>query len=49
MGIQQFDIPLRTPEILISALWHPRVDADPAHRWLRQVVISLCKRAYPPT
>jgi DNA-binding transcriptional LysR family regulator len=49
MEIQQFDLPVRTPEILISALWHPRVDTDPAQRWLRQVVISLCKRAYPPT
>ena len=49
MGIEQFEIPVRMPEIQISALWHPRVDADPAQRWLRQAVISLCKRAYPAT
>ena len=47
MGLQQFEIPVHTPELLISALWHPRVDADPAQRWLRQVVISVCKGAYP--
>ncbi len=47
MGLEQFEIPVRMPEILISALWHPRVDADPAQRWLRQVVISACKSAYP--
>ena len=49
MGLQQFEIPVRMPELLISALWHPRVDADPAQRWLRQVVISVCKKAYPAT
>ncbi len=49
MGLQQFEIPVHTPELLISALWHPRVDADPAQRWLRQVVISVCKGAYPAT
>ena len=25
------------PEITVSMLWHPRLDADPAHRWLRGV------------
>jgi DNA-binding transcriptional LysR family regulator len=49
LGLCSFDIPVRMPEILISALWHPRVDADPAQRWLRQVVISVCKSAYPET
>jgi DNA-binding transcriptional LysR family regulator len=49
LGLSSFDIPVRMPEILISALWHPRVDADPAQRWLRKVVISVCKSAYPAT
>lgn len=49
LGLCSFDIPVRMPEILICALWHPRVDADPAQRWLRQVVISACKSAYPET
>ncbi len=48
MGIQLFELPVYTQDILISALWHPRVDSDPAQRWLRQVVISVCKDAYPP-
>ena len=34
-----FDLPVRTPEIAISAMWHPRMDADPAHRWLRDTII----------
>jgi DNA-binding transcriptional LysR family regulator len=46
-GLQSFDLPVRTPEIKISAMWHTRVDADPAHRWLRDTVVSVCRTAYP--
>ena len=49
LGLQQFELPVRMPEILVSAMWHPRADADPAQRWLRQTVISKCKNAYPRT
>jgi hypothetical protein len=24
-------------------MWHPRMDADPVHRWLRNTVIALCR------
>jgi len=44
-GLQSFVLPVRTPEIVISAMWHPRVDADPAHRWLRDTVIAVCRAA----
>lgn len=47
-GLQCFELPVRTPEIVISAMWHPRVDADPAHRWLRETVIAACRAAAPP-
>ena len=46
-GLQSFELPVRTPEIVISAMWHPRVDADPAHRWLRDMVVSVCRTANP--
>lgn len=46
-GLQDFELPVQTPELRISAIWHPRVHADPAHRWLRGVVLSLCREAYP--
>ena len=46
-GLRSFELPVRTPEIVISAMWHPRVDADPAHRWLRDTVVSVCRTAYP--
>ena len=28
-GVRGFDLPVETPEIAISATWHPRTDADP--------------------
>jgi DNA-binding transcriptional LysR family regulator len=47
-GLAGFELPIRTPEIVISAMWHPRVDADPAHRWLRDTVMAVCRAAAPP-
>ncbi len=47
LEVQEFDIPVPMPEILVSAMWHPRVDADPAQRWLRKTVISVCKSFSP--
>mgnify|MGYP002131180487 CR=1 FL=1 len=47
LGLRSFAIPVKLPEILISALWHPRMHGDPVHRRLRDVVIDVCKRAYP--
>jgi len=35
-GLEVFELPMPLPEIVISAMWHPRLDADPAHRWLRE-------------
>jgi DNA-binding transcriptional LysR family regulator len=37
-----FALPIPTPEIRISMLWHPRLDADLAHRWLRGCVRDAC-------
>lgn len=44
-GLVCFELPVPTPEIAVSAMWHPRMDADPAHRWLRETVISVCRAA----
>jgi DNA-binding transcriptional LysR family regulator len=47
-GLVGFDLPVPTPEIAISAMWHPRMDADPAHRWLRDTVLEVCHAAARP-
>ncbi|RWY70671.1 LysR family transcriptional regulator [Rhizobium sp. WSM1325] len=44
-GMHSFPLPVPTPEITVSLLWHPRMDADPAHRWLRGCVRDACARA----
>ncbi|MEK1851381.1 MAG: LysR family transcriptional regulator [Phyllobacterium sp.] len=41
-GMHSFALPLATPEVTVSLLWHPRMDADPAHRWLRGCVRDAC-------
>ncbi|UDL90571.1 LysR family transcriptional regulator [Mesorhizobium sp. PAMC28654] len=46
-NLGSFELPLPMPEFKISAMWHPRMDADPAHRWLRDTVMSVCRAAYP--
>jgi DNA-binding transcriptional LysR family regulator len=37
-GLFSFPLPFAVPEIAVAMLWHPRLDADPAHRWLRGCV-----------
>lgn len=41
-GMHSFRLPVPTPEVTVSLLWHPRLDADPAHRWLRRCVRDVC-------
>lgn len=41
-GMFSFALPMATPEITVSLLWHPRLDADAAHRWLRGCVRAVC-------
>ncbi len=43
VGVRGFALPVATPEITVSAMWHPRMDADAAHRWLRNTVIEVCR------
>jgi DNA-binding transcriptional LysR family regulator len=37
-GPEIFELPFDTGEIVISLIWHPRMDSDPANRWLRELV-----------
>ncbi|WP_213625200.1 MULTISPECIES: LysR family transcriptional regulator [Pseudomonas] len=41
-GLFSFPLPLDVAPIQVSMLWHPRMDADPAHRWLRACVREVC-------
>ncbi|NVO14362.1 MAG: LysR family transcriptional regulator [Rhodoplanes sp.] len=41
-GMHSFPLPVSLPEVAVSLLWHPRLDADQAHRWLRGCVRDAC-------
>lgn len=41
-GMFSFALPLPIPQFSLSLLWHPRLDGDPAHRWLRGCVRAAC-------
>jgi DNA-binding transcriptional LysR family regulator len=42
VGMCSFPLPVTVPDILVSLLWHPRLDADAAHRWLRGCIRDAC-------
>jgi DNA-binding transcriptional LysR family regulator len=41
-GMVSFTLPVATPEVTVCMLWHPRLHADAAHRWLRGCVRDAC-------
>lgn len=42
-GMHSFPVPGPIYEFTISLLWHPRLDGDPAHRWLRECIRNTCR------
>jgi len=50
-GMHSFPLPISTPAITVSLHWHPRMDSDPAHRWLRGCIRDVCtgRLAHSPT
>lgn len=38
VDMHSFPLPLPLEPFSISLLWHPRLDSDPAHRWLRKCI-----------
>lgn len=41
-GMFTFPLPLPAKSFTVSMLWHPRMDGDPAHKWLRSCVRNVC-------
>ena len=44
-GMHHFPLPLDVPEFTISLFWHPRLEADQAHQWMRRLVTAVCRAA----
>lgn len=43
-GLKLFEPPVLVPDFDVIACWHRRLDADPAHRWIRTLLESVAKR-----
>lgn len=41
-GMHTFPLPVRAASFAVSMVWHPRLDADPVHRWLRACMRAVC-------
>lgn len=41
-GMHSFALPFDLPPFTVAMLWHPRLDADPVHRWLRGCLREVC-------
>ncbi len=42
-----FELPVATGKITVSQMWHPRLEADAVHRWLRHQVLTVCRAKIP--
>lgn len=43
LKLETLELPVPTPPIAVSAMWHPRMDADAGHRWFRETVAAACR------
>lgn len=46
-GLRTFAPPLPIPGFSVLALWHPRVQHDAAHRWLRELLAATAEQLRP--
>jgi DNA-binding transcriptional LysR family regulator len=46
-AIHTFELPASTDEFTISQMWHPRLENDAVHHWLRQLVLKVCRQRIP--
>ena len=43
-ALQLRDLPVSSPVVRTSMAWPRRLEGTPAHRWLREVITSVCQR-----
>ncbi len=42
-GLQIRDLPFTSPTVRTSMVWHRRLEGSAAHRWLRELIGSVCR------
>ncbi len=45
LHIRLFDLPIPLETVLLTQAWHPRLEGDPAHQWLRRTIHTLCNES----
>ena len=45
--VYAFELPVAIEGFTVSQMWHPRLENDPVHRWLRQLVLRVCRQVIP--
>jgi DNA-binding transcriptional LysR family regulator len=43
LGLTVVEPPLPLEPFALSMVWHPRFDADPAHRWIREQLLDVSR------
>lgn len=46
-GMHSFPLPVAIAPFTLSMIWHPRMDGDLGHRWLRGLVRAVCTEKRP--
>ena len=40
--VHLFELPFKSRRITVSQMWHPRMERNPGHRWLREQILAIC-------
>jgi DNA-binding transcriptional LysR family regulator len=43
LGLTVSPAPLAIPDMAMSMIWHASYDDDPAHKWLRNLILRECR------
>ena len=46
-GVRVFGTDLELPTFEVLAMWHPRFEREPRHRWLRKIIVDALSAAEP--
>ena len=42
-ALELHELPFTSPPVRTSLLWHRRLEGHPGHRWLRDLIVSVCR------
>lgn len=40
--VHLFELPFKSRRITVSQMWHPRMERDHGHLWLREQILAIC-------